>query len=157
MAEFDLNAFLPYQVAVLSTRMSAGFSRHYRKSYGINVAEWRVVAHLSQESAVSVREICRRVDMDKPKVSRAASRLEEAGYVTKRINETDRRLVELSLTKKGRAMIEALAPLAQAYEAEIMDGLGAGSAEFRDQLAQLLNMLAPGGDVNPVESPGDET
>ena len=98
MTNFDLDAFLPYQLAALSARVSAGFSRHYRKAYGISVAEWRVVAHLSKGDAVSVREIHQKVDMDKPKVSRAASRLEEAGYISKVVNASDRRLVELRLT-----------------------------------------------------------
>ncbi len=144
MTSFDLEAFLPYQLAVLSARASAGFARHYRGTYGITVSEWRVVAHLSQEEAVSVREICRRVDMDKPKVSRAASRLEAAGYVRKRENPTDRRLVELSLTSRGRAMIEALAPVARAYEAEIIAALGDGGKEFREQVLRLNDHLAGG-------------
>ena len=38
--------------------------------------EWRVIANLTQKEAVSVRDIFERVDMDKSKVSRAASRLD---------------------------------------------------------------------------------
>ncbi|MCI2399434.1 MarR family winged helix-turn-helix transcriptional regulator [Aliiroseovarius subalbicans] len=143
MTDFNLDAFLPYQLAVLSARVSAGFSRHYRKAYGISVAEWRVVAHLSRGDAVSVREIHERVDMDKPKVSRAASRLEEAGYITKTVNETDRRLVELKLTDKGRAMIDALAPIAKAYEQELVGALGGDDGPFRDQVRRLGEALKP--------------
>ena len=61
MTDFNLETFLPYQLNELSRAVSAGFSYHYRERYGITVAEWRVVAHLSQEDAVSVREITRRV------------------------------------------------------------------------------------------------
>ncbi|HGG05955.1 MAG TPA: MarR family transcriptional regulator [Aliiroseovarius sp.] len=138
VSAFNLETFLPYQLAVLSQRVSQGFSRHYRDEYGISVAEWRVVAHLSQESAVSVREICRRVDMDKPKVSRAASRLEDAGYVIKKTNPQDRRLVELSLTSKGRQMVSDLTPRAKAYEDEILSVLGAQGDEFRALVKALV-------------------
>lgn len=144
MSAFDLETFLPYEVAVLSSRMSAAFSRHYRERYGIGVAEWRVVAHLSQEDAVSVREICRRVDLDKPKVSRAASRLEAAGYVEKRVNPNDRRLVELSLTPAGRAMIEDLAPIARSFEAELEAALGEAAPAFREAVRRLNATLAAG-------------
>jgi DNA-binding MarR family transcriptional regulator len=140
--DFDLEAFLPYQLAELSREVSAQFSRHYRERYGISVAEWRVVAHLSQQEAVSVREICRRVAMDKPKVSRAATRLEAAGYVTKLANPDDRRLVALSLTPKGREMIDTLAPLAAAYQAELTAALGAGADEFLAQVTALRAGLA---------------
>ncbi|WP_298909367.1 MarR family winged helix-turn-helix transcriptional regulator [uncultured Aliiroseovarius sp.] len=143
VTSFKLDDFLPYQLAVLSSRVSAEFAKHYREAYGISVSEWRVVAHLSQADSVSVREIHKRVDMDKPKVSRAASRLEAAGYVTKTINPSDRRLVELSLTDKGRAMIEALAPIADDYEAQLSTLLGAEDSSFREALTGLLHKLDP--------------
>ena len=143
MTAFKLDSFLPYQLAVLSSRVSAGFSKHYRDAYGISVSEWRVVAHLSQADSVSVREIHARVDMDKPKVSRAASRLEASGYVTKTVNPQDRRLVELKLTPKGRDMIEALTPIAHQYEQQLSDLLGGNDDDFRARVAQLIAALGP--------------
>ena len=143
MTAFKLDSFLPYQLTVLSSRVSAGFSKHYRDAYGISVSEWRVVAHLSQADSVSVREIHARVDMDKPKVSRAASRLEASGYVTKTVNPQDRRLVELKLTPKGRDMIEALTPIAHQYEQQLSDLLGGNDDEFRARVAQLIGALGP--------------
>lgn len=141
MTDFRLDDFLPYQLAELSRRVSAGFSRHYRERYGISVAEWRVVAHLSQQDRVSVREITERVGLDKPKVSRAASRLEEGGFVTKHVNDNDRRLVSLALTPKGREMIETLAPIAAAYQAELLAALGTDAATFSDCVAGLSARL----------------
>ena len=136
---FVLDRFLPYQLNVLAGRLSRGLARRYREAWGISVAEWRVVAHLSQASAVSVREIHDRVDMDKSKVSRAASRLERAGFVTKRANPDDRRLVELALTERGREMIADLAPQALDYERRVLEGLSPRqAAAFRLAVARLL-------------------
>ncbi|HHC29320.1 MAG TPA: MarR family transcriptional regulator [Rhodobacterales bacterium] len=146
MPDFILDEFLPYQLAELTRRVSAGFEQHYRSRYGISVAEWRVVAHLSQQTAVSVREIHERVGMDKPKVSRAAARLEENGYITKTVNPADRRLVELSLTPKGEEMIAVLTPLAAAYQAELVAALGPEAKAFRAQLLHLCRALAPKAD-----------
>lgn len=142
MTDFNLDEFLPYQIAELSRRVSARFSQAYRERYGISVAEWRVVAHLSQQTAVSVREIHTRVGMDKPKVSRAASRLEAAGYVRKVVNSTDRRLVELSLTPKGHEMIDTLAPIAADYQAELVAALGDGASDFVARVKALNAALA---------------
>jgi len=135
---FHLDAFLPYRVAVLAGRLSRDYSRIYHERFGLSRAEWRVVAHLSQEPAVSVREIHARVDMDKSKVSRAATRLEQAGYITKRTHSGDKRLVELALTDKGRAMMAELAPLAQAFQADVLDRLGPDAAGFLDGIARLM-------------------
>lgn len=137
MTEFVLDEFLPYQLAVLSERTSREFSALYRDRFGISIPEWRVVAHLSQAGTVSVREIHARVAMDKSKVSRAAARLEAAGYVSKTADPRDGRLVALSLTDKGRAMVGELAPLAKAFEAAFLARLGPRAEAFRAALAEL--------------------
>jgi DNA-binding MarR family transcriptional regulator len=121
---FVLDGFLPYRLTVAAGRLSREFSRIYQERFGLSRAEWRVMAHLSQEAEVSVREIHARVDMDKSKVSRAASRLEDAGIVTKKISHLDRRLVVLALTDKGTAMMAELASAAHDFQIELMARLG---------------------------------
>jgi DNA-binding MarR family transcriptional regulator len=135
----ELDRFLPYQVSLLAARLSAALSRVYAERFGISIPEWRVIAHLSQHRKVSVREVQARVGMDKSKVSRAAARLESAGLVEKRINPADRRLVELSLTRKGRRLFAEIAPLALAFEADLLAGLPPAEAKtFRSAVATLL-------------------
>ena len=119
LPEFDLTRFLPYRLAVAAGKLSEGLARRYRSEFGISVPEWRVLVHLAHSGNVSVRDIEARVAMEKSKVSRAASRLEAAGYIAKEINESDRRLLQLSLTEKGRALMARLLPLAIAYQDEI--------------------------------------
>ncbi|NOX74675.1 MAG: MarR family transcriptional regulator, partial [Alphaproteobacteria bacterium] len=116
LSEFQLEQFLPYQMAVLSNRVSDEFSKMYRDRFGISVSEWRVVAHLYQAEKVSIREVYQQVQIDKSKASRAAARLEKSGYVSKKINPGDRRLVELSLTEKGRAMHDEIGPMGVAFQ-----------------------------------------
>ena len=54
---FDLSAFLPYQLAVVASRVSKEFAERYRVEFGLTIPEWRVLAHMAQFDAVSVREI----------------------------------------------------------------------------------------------------
>lgn len=136
---FILDEFLPYRVNVLAERLSREFATRYRERFGISIPEWRVVAHLSQSGAVSVREVHERVDMDKSKVSRAAARLEAAGYVEKRVNSVDRRLVKLSLTDKGREMMAELAQVADAYQRELVARLGPDAEGFLRGLGRMSN------------------
>ena len=139
MTPFVLDRFLPYQLAVAAGRTSREFSALYRDRFGIGVAEWRVLAHLSQGAPVSVREIHERVDMDKSRVSRAAARLKAAGHVTKTVNPADRRLVELALTETGRALMAEIAPLAAEFERRLASRLGASEGPFRAGLETLLS------------------
>ena len=139
MSKFVLDEFLPYQLAVLAAQISREFSALYKSQFGITRPEWRVIAHLSQtDGPVSVREIFDRVDMDKSKVSRAASRLEASGHIAKSVNPADRRLVELRLTGRGRAMVEELEPLARQFESQVLQRLGQDAEHFRANLTALL-------------------
>ena len=140
MSGFDLNGFLPYQLAVLASRVSRNFSTLYKQKFGISVAEGRVVAHLSQEGSVSVREIHKRADMDKSKVSRAASRLEKRGFVTKSANPDDGRLVSLALTESGQQMIAEMTPIAREFEASVLAELGDAAEVFRGLIAQVAKV-----------------
>ncbi len=144
MSGFDLEEFLPYQLAVLADRASQGFSALYKQKYGLSVAEWRVVAHLGQSGKVSVREIHRRAMLGKSQVSRAASKLERNGYITKAADPRDGRLVSLALTDKGRSMLADLAPQARAYEQAILSRLDDGT-EFRTAVTRLLEGKGPFG------------
>lgn len=138
MSNFDLAAFLPYQLAVIAARVSKGFAERYRAEFGLSIPEWRVLAHLAQSNAVSVREIHARVDMDKPKVSRAAARLESAGLVEKRSHAGDGRLIELHLTPKGQDLMARIVPIADAYQAEMRARLGGDAAALQRIIAALL-------------------
>ena len=121
---FDLDKFLPYRLAVAASQVSREFEALYRKKFGISNAEWRILAHLSQTEKVSVRDIHERVDMEKSKVSRAATRLEQAGLVEKLTNRGDRRLVSLSLTSAGRALVSKIIPMALAFQERLIQKLG---------------------------------
>lgn len=145
---FDLSAFLPYQLATAAARISRGFAERYRTEFGLSIPEWRVLAHLAQSGAVSVREIQARVDMDKSKVSRAAARLQSAGLIAKRANVADRRLLDMRLTDAGRALMLRILPVADAYQAEVLAQLGPDAEPFRRALARLREMGE--GDDNPT-------
>lgn len=138
MDQFNLEGFFPYKLSLLSDRISKGFAEIYGPKFGISLAEWRVIVHLAQRGKVSVREIFQHVGMDKSKVSRAATRLEAAGVILKKVNTCDKRLVELSLTTKGKRMMSQLAPLAREYETRVLAKLPTAQQQA---LANALDSL----------------
>lgn len=136
-ATFELSSFLPYRLAVAASRVSREFANHYRTEFGLSIAEWRVLAHLAQSDQVSVGEIHRKVDMEKSRISRAAQRLEAAGYLTKTDHPGDGRLVALSLTEAGRALVLRLVPVALAYQSDLVKRLGPEAADLMRALDRL--------------------
>lgn len=134
---FQLDEFLPYRLAVAAAEVSRRFSERYAAEAGLSIPEWRVLAHLGHSGAVSVRDITRRVNLDKSVVSRAATRLQQAGLVGKSDHSGDRRLIVLELTDQGRALMDRLAILAQDYQAELRDALGPDAPAFERGLRLL--------------------
>lgn len=131
--DFDLESFLPYKASVLASIVSEQFARQYTEQFGITVHEWRVIAHLANDDALSVRDISERADMDRAAVTRAVFRLESRKLLIKKQDKNDRRLVELKLTPSGRKMYESITPLAHAFgnfmeEACKNKGVGAAHA-----------------------------
>lgn len=137
-APFQLQEFLPYSITVLAGQMSEQFAAQYQPRFNISVAEWRVLAHVAHDDQLSVREISTAVVLDKAKTSRAIARLEAAGHVRKRAGKTDGRLIRVSLTPKGRRLYDQIVPLANAFQASLLDGFDpAGRRELADALARL--------------------
>lgn len=152
MSDFDLDAFLPYRLSVAAAQISREFSARYREKFGISIAEWRVVAHLGHSGPVSVREIHARVELEKSRVTRAAQRLETAGYLRKTPDPTDGRLVVLELTEKGKAMRADLARLARAFQADLMVRLGPDAATV---MSALQSLAAPDDTLRQRAAPRD--
>lgn len=135
---FLLNEFLPYRLSVAATEVSRQFAARYAAEAGLTIPEWRVLAHLAQSGAVSVRDITLKVNLDKSIVSRAATRLEQVGLVGKSEHDNDRRLVALQLTDAGQALMEQLSGIAEKFQQELRALLGPDANAFEDGLERLL-------------------
>lgn len=138
---FDLSGFLPYRMAVAAEKLSVGMSKRYRAEFGISIAEWRVLVNLADRGAVSVRDIEREVHLEKSKASRAASRLEAGGYVTKAVNAQDRRLIVLQLTEEGHALMQQLLQIATDYQARLEQILAPEIAPLNRAIDRILSDL----------------
>jgi DNA-binding MarR family transcriptional regulator len=115
-AGFDLETFLPYRLSVTTNRVSRAFADHYEQ-------ELRVIAVLGAFAPLSSNEICERTAMDKAKVSRAVATLLKRGLIEREAHATDQRLIQLTLSRTGRKVYEAIIPRARAIEAEVTKGL----------------------------------
>lgn len=143
---FHLDQFLPYRMSVAAAEISRRFAARYTAEAGLSIPEWRVLAHLGHSGAVSVRDITQRVHLDKSVVSRAATRLQQSGLVTKSDHGDDRRLIVLELTPRGQALMARLAGVADSFQQELHDLLGEDAAAFDRGLTRLLGR---GSDIPP--------
>ena len=134
----DLEHFLPYRLSVLSNRISQDIARLYADRFGLGITEWRVLAVLGRHPGISAREVAERTAMDKVAVSRAIASLVQAGRIARDTSGDDRRRSVLHLSPAGDAIYREVAPLALAYQARLVEGLG---AEDRAALDRLLSRM----------------
>lgn len=144
LPNFDLEHYVPYQFSVIAAQLSANLSALYKERFGISVPEWRILVNLAYSDSKTVRDIQRRVHLDKAKVSRAVVELETRGLLTKEIDGNDRRLLHLELTDKGRALVCELVPLAKDFQNLIADKLNGEIADMQTKLSQLMKELSDG-------------
>ncbi|HUJ02810.1 MAG TPA: MarR family winged helix-turn-helix transcriptional regulator [Rhizomicrobium sp.] len=138
-ARLDLERFVPYKLSVLSNRVSDAIARLYSDRFGLTIPEWRIMAVLGQTSGLSARDVAVRTAMDKVQVSRAVASLVEAKRVIREVDESDARVSRLSLSARGRAIYDEIAPLALHLEDVL---LGALTKEERRDLDAIMGKLA---------------
>ncbi|SEM81267.1 MarR family winged helix-turn-helix transcriptional regulator [Halomonas caseinilytica] len=134
--DFDLDHFLPYRLDRLADRVSEALAQLYETHYGLNVAQWRVLAWLHHRHELTAKQIRAATRMDKARVSRAVQVLEGRGLIVRRPSPRDQRLHDLRLTETGQALMVELVPQVRAWEAELVAPL------TTEEYHRLLDMMA---------------
>jgi DNA-binding MarR family transcriptional regulator len=136
--DFVLKDFVPFKLAVLTDAFSRRLARDYADRFGISVAEWRVLAMVSQEDKVRAQKVADETPLDKVAVSRAVASLEGKGLISKQVSAEDRRAALISLTQEGRRVVTKIQRRALAFEEEALSVL---STEEQAALRGLLDRL----------------
>ncbi|MBS0515128.1 MAG: winged helix-turn-helix transcriptional regulator [Proteobacteria bacterium] len=134
----ELERFLPYRLSVLSNTISRAIADIYERRFALSIAEWRVMAVLGRYEGLSAREVAERTAMDKVAISRALTRLADAGRVRRRMADHDKRQSVLQLSAKGWKVYDEVAPLALEHERRLLAHL---DAEEQRWLARILDRL----------------
>ncbi len=138
----QLDRYLPYRLSILSNTVSAAIARQYAEGYGLSVPDWRVMAVLGLAQPLTQKEICGRTRMDKVQVSRAVARLLEMGFVSRVVDDADRRRAHLRLSARGEAIYAEVAPATLDWETRLLEGFSAAERQAVDALVTKLQAAA---------------
>jgi DNA-binding MarR family transcriptional regulator len=137
-ADFDLESFLPYLLNQAAEATSKSFQASYKATYGMTRTQWRVLANLGKFGSMTARDICAISHIEKTKVSRAVSALEEDLLLSRAVSPQDRRAEILSLTDRGREVFADLGQKAIEYDLALRAQIG---PEIAAQLDELLRSI----------------
>ena len=135
--KFNLNAYVPFLLNRAGTRIAGAFAT-VLKQYGMTITTWRVMATLYQHGSLRVGELSEASSIEMWTVSRVIGRLEADGYVNRQREDHDARSVNVSLTEKGRSLIEDLIPQAVQHQSIPLEGF---SDDETQQLQAMLERL----------------
>lgn len=135
---FVLAEFMPFQAAVFSNSLSRLIARAYSDQFSISIAEWRVLAMISQYEHVTAQQVVVETPLDKVAVSRAVTSLVARGYVFKQASQKDRRAQLLRLSATGSELAGEIQKISLSLETQVLAAL---SADEQRQFSYLLARL----------------
>jgi DNA-binding MarR family transcriptional regulator len=133
-----LDTFLPSVIRNLAEEITSSMSLRYTGDFQLTITEWRIILQLAAKESLTATEIVEITAMEKSKVSRAVSSLEERGFATRTPSEEDHRIKTLTLTPGGQKLYSNIVPRVLDWEKYLLEGLEI--SEYRD-LLYLLNKL----------------
>jgi DNA-binding MarR family transcriptional regulator len=137
-----LDDYLPYRLSVAASAVSRLIARAYEDRFGLTIPQWRLLAVLADEGALTPQTLCMRSAMDKVTVMRAAQGLLRRKLINRLPNHNDGRSHRLVLTATGERMYSEVAPLALQYEATLLKGFDRAEIRKLEQSLRTLQGIA---------------
>jgi MarR family transcriptional regulator, organic hydroperoxide resistance regulator len=121
--KLDLDNYLPYLVNRVGTIIAEQFGAEALARYRLSIAMWRVMAVLASNGSQRQIDLAGLTSIDASTLSRLVTRLIALGVVSRTRSASSTREVVVKLTRKGKAQVARLIPLACAYEAAAIVGV----------------------------------
>ena len=130
-----LNDHIAVRIVRVSEALARIATRRIEARWGLKNTDLRVLNVLDGQVPLPVAEVSRRTHVDKAWISRTLKSLDERGLVERSPDRWDARLALVSLTPRGRALLEEVRPHALENQARLLEGIdGARLKRLLDQL-----------------------
>lgn len=156
LRNFELGKYLPFRLTVLSNRLTRKVARFYGERFKLSAPEWRTMAVLGQQGAMSANAVISQTTMDKVRVSRAVAKLLKAKLITREADPQDRRRAILDLTAAGREIYRQIVPLVQDVESEIIAALSDPERAMLDNALAKIEAYLEHSGISADELPEDD-
>lgn len=110
----------------------------YSKQFGLDGEGWRSIAALATYAPISAKQLAAILDLNAVQMTRALTKLQKLGLVSRRTDQRDKRRIVLRLTSRGAEVFQQIIPKALAVEKDLMSGF---STAEREQLAWFLKRM----------------
>jgi DNA-binding MarR family transcriptional regulator len=105
----------------------------------LTFSQWTTLVALHDGRITTASDLAHNICHDAGSLTRLVDQMVERGLVSRGRDQTDRRVVRLALTPRGRRMVEALAPRMMDFWNSLLSGFS--HAEVDSLIALLLRLL----------------
>ncbi|MBN1239590.1 MAG: MarR family transcriptional regulator [Gammaproteobacteria bacterium] len=105
------------------------------QTLGLSQSQWRVLVHLKRDEGCSQAALAERLEIQPITLTRLLDRMQAAGWIERRADPRDRRVMRLHLTPQAEPVLAEIQQRAQSMLDEALAGL---SAERREALVEAL-------------------
>src|SRR5271165_83801 len=105
-----------------SIRLQTAFDRCFSQ-FGITAQEAAVLVHCAEDGETSAGNLAKTMGRDKGKITRFVDRLETGGFITRRNDPRDHRLLIIRVTGKGRRVAPQLRSRFEEVRSQFFEGV----------------------------------
>lgn len=118
--------------------------KHLEKPYTITPPQWSTLAWIDVYQVLPVGVLAQKLGIDASVVTGIVKRLELHGLIERMHDQTDRRIVRLSLTSEGSEIVHQLNPVVVAFNERSFYGFSQERQQtLLEQLRQIVSNVAP--------------
>ena len=114
------------------------FLFHEIEKYGIHGGQFQFLRTLSKKDSISQEELANIYHNHESTIARALKKLEDAGMVARNVDENNRRKNIITITEKGRDIVDNIRLMDEKWESNIKSL----DIDEKNKLKKLLKTLA---------------
>lgn len=90
---------------------------------GISIPEFNLLTFFYNEDSLPIKSLTIGMSVTPGRITHLVTSLEENKYIKRSLNKSDRRVVQVTLTKKGRNLVDKIQQLVNIYFSEMLASL----------------------------------
>ena len=137
MLEYDFKESIGYSVAMANRALRKALDAEL-EHYGITFSQWQVLAGLALEGETSQVKLAELIGIEGPTLVRTLDRMEQKGWIRRKVSSRDRRQKLISPTKKVEGVWKKMTECAHGVRDEAVKGI---SAKDVANLQKLLKKI----------------
>lgn len=157
MSAPDPRSSFVYPLLDVTRLMRKHFDRR-AEPLGLTRAQWRCLKGIHRHAGISQKALAELLEMEPIPIGRVIDRLQQAGFVERRADPSDRRVWRLHVTGKASGVIDDMEAIATGLRDDALIGIGedelAACVDVLDRMKQNLLALE---ETNPKNSPREQS